>query len=102
MKRQALLATLMGPALALTLPFAASAQNGQHASRVGFITDVNANRIMLDNGMTIFLHEGTIINPTGVTLYPGMRVRVIGMRQSHWRLDAHEVDLMGARGQYRH
>ncbi|HTX02729.1 MAG TPA: hypothetical protein VMD07_03530 [Candidatus Acidoferrales bacterium] len=101
MKRQALIATLMGSALALVMPIAASAQNGQFASRVGLITDVQANQVTLNNGMTVYLHEGTIINPTGVTLYRGMRVRVFGTRYSHWHLDARRIDLIGARGQYR-
>jgi hypothetical protein len=102
MKRQALIAALMGSALALMTPLGASAQNSRYASRVGLITDVTANQFTLDNGMTVYLHEGTVINPTGVTLYRGMRVRAIGVRQSHWRLDAHQVDLMGARGLVRH
>ena len=101
MTRHALIATLMGSALTLMMPFAASARNSQYVSRVGLITDVQANQVTLDNGMTIYLHEGTIINPTGVTLYRGMRVRALGMRQSHRRLDARRVDLIGARGQYR-
>jgi hypothetical protein len=99
MKRQVLMATLMGSALALMMPFAASAQNGQLAARVGLVTDVQANQVTLDSGMTIYLHQGTIINPTGTTLYRGMRVRAIGMRQSHWRLDARRIDLVNARGQ---
>lgn len=97
MKRHALLATLMGSALTLIMPFAASAQNSQYASRVGLITDVQANQVTLDSGMTVYLREGTIINPTGATLYRGMRVRVLGMRQNHWRLDARRIDLISAR-----
>ncbi|HEY1726985.1 MAG TPA: hypothetical protein VGG22_01235 [Candidatus Baltobacteraceae bacterium] len=96
MKRHALIATLMGSALTLMMPFVASAQNGQYASRVGLITDVQANQVTLDNGMTVYLHEGTVINPTGVTLYRGMRVRVFGTRYSHWHLDARRVQLIGA------
>jgi hypothetical protein len=93
------MATLLGSALTLMMPFAASAQNGQPASRIGLITDVQANQVTLDSGMTVYLHEGTIINPTGVTLYRGMRVRAIGMRQSHRHLDARRIDLINARGQ---
>ncbi len=99
MKRLALIATLMGSTLALMMPFAASAQNGQYATRISFIMGIDSNRIMLDNGMTVFLHEGTIISPTGASLIPGMRIRVSGMRQSHYRLDARVIDLPG---QYRH
>jgi len=98
MKRQAIIATLMGSALAIAMPFAASAQ-AQYASRVGLVTASYGDRITLDNGMTVYFHQGTIIKPTGMSLYPGMRVRVSGMRQSHVRLDAHEVHLINARGQ---
>ena len=99
MKRQALIATLMGSALAIVTPFAASAQNGTYAARVGLVTDVQANQITLDSGMTVYLHDGTVINPTGLTLYRGMRVRVFGTRYSHWHLDARRVELIGVRGQ---
>lgn len=31
-----------------------------------------------DEPLPVHLHQGTIINPTGLTLRPGMRVRVFG------------------------
>jgi len=100
MKRHVLAAALTVTALALTMPFAASAQNAKFATRVGLITAVSSDSITLNNGMTVYEHQGTIINPTGFTLYPGTRVRVYGMRQSHYRLDARRIDVIGARGHY--
>ena len=90
-------------ALALTAPVCASAQNyayqaqrqnGTHAVRTSIVSGVYANNITLDNGMTVRMHHGTIINPRGVTLYPGMRVRVTGWRQDHTHFTADVVDLV--------
>ena len=39
----------------------------------------------------VVLHPGTIINPTGLTLRPGMTVTILG-RSEGARLDANEID----------
>lgn len=39
------------------------------------------------------LHQGTIINPTGISLRPGMRVNVSGMRDRNGTLDANRIDV---------
>jgi hypothetical protein len=44
----------------------------------GFIDDVH-------------LHQGTIINPTGLTLEPGMRVSIFGYNAGSW-FEANEID----------
>lgn len=38
--------------------------------------------------LPVRLHQGTIINPTGLTIKPGMRVRVFG----HWANGAFQAD----------
>jgi hypothetical protein len=49
---------------------------------------VRDERGFLDN---VRLHQGTIINPTGITLAPGMIVSIIGYNAGDY-LDANEVD----------
>jgi hypothetical protein len=46
-----------------------------------------------DNGYIdhVQLHQGTIINPTGLTLHPGMSVTILGVNQGSI-LAANEVD----------
>jgi len=100
MKRQALLATLVGSAIALAAPLTASAQTNRYSS-IGMIASVNGSSFTLDNGTTVFMHHGTVINPTGVTLYPGMRVHIMGVRDGRGHFDANQVDVTGAKGHYR-
>lgn len=38
------------------------------------------------------LHQGTIINPTGLTLRPGMKVTILGTPSAGGVLDANEID----------
>ena len=49
----------------------------------GTIVSAAPYHLVLRNGVQIVMHNGTIINPTGTTLVPGMHVRVFG----HWRHD---------------
>lgn len=39
------------------------------------------------------LHQGTIINPTGISLRPGMVVDVSGTRDRNGTLDAYRIDV---------
>jgi hypothetical protein len=41
----------------------------------------------------VHLHQGTIINPLGTTLNPGMTVSVKGTAQSDGSLDADQIDV---------
>jgi hypothetical protein len=42
----------------------------------------------------IHLHQGTIINPRGTTLAPGMNVRVSGVHQQDGSLNANEITVV--------
>jgi hypothetical protein len=101
MFKQLLAATAV---LALAAPVAAQAQEvPSYASTqaddqqirgrvVGFDGGYNLS-VRDDNGYTdnIQLHDGTIINPTGITLAPGMVVSVIGYNSGPV-FDANEID----------
>jgi hypothetical protein len=42
----------------------------------------------------VHLHQGTIINPRGTTLSPGMHVQVSGIHQADGSLDANEITVV--------
>jgi hypothetical protein len=107
-----LLAALGAANFALILPLAASAQNGppppsyaqpgmpsyatqdqQIHGRIasfdgGYNLQVRDDKGYLDN---VRLHQGTVINPTGLTLAPGMVVSVNGYSQGSF-FSANEID----------
>ena len=78
------------------LPLAASAQVAPGQELVGTIQSINGafNISVLDsNGYAdnVALHQGTIINPTGLTLAPGMNVTILGYNAGG-AFDANEID----------
>src|SRR5579872_4256049 len=78
------------------LPLVASAQIVPNNEITGTIQSINgtSNISVLDpNGYldNVELHQGTIINPTGVTLAPGMNVTVLGYNAGGV-FDANEID----------
>lgn len=89
----ALAAAVLGAGM---LPAIASAQalpEGEIQGTVASINDtfnisVDDNRGSMDN---IELHQGTIINPTGLTLEPGMAVTILGYGDGN-QFDANEID----------
>jgi hypothetical protein len=90
---------LLGAVLAaglLATPLAASAQvpgQQQIQGRVTAFDGHYALRVQQPNGEVdaIELHQGTIINPTGLTLAPGMEVTVVGEPQGNV-FGANEID----------
>jgi hypothetical protein len=97
-----LIAALTG--LALMLPVAASAQTPSYATQAvstdqnihgrvvnfdhAYSLSVRDERGYIDN---VQLHPGTIINPTGLTLAPGMVVSVLGYNAGNF-FAANEID----------
>jgi hypothetical protein len=67
------------PSYASPLPTYATAEQTIHG-RIASIDGQYSLTVHDDNGYldTIALHHGTIINPTGLTLAPGMSVTIIG------------------------
>jgi hypothetical protein len=60
----------------------------------GTVSSFSPYNLYLRNGIHVELHDGTIINPTGTNLSPGMRVRVIGYRNSDGSFAANEIDVV--------
>jgi hypothetical protein len=73
-------------------------QGGYGDRRGGQISGVVASfggyNLQLRNGTAVSLHQGTIINPTGTTLAPGMRVAIRGSRNSAGGFNADEIDVL--------
>ena len=61
----------------------------------GTVSSFSPYNLYLNNGLHVVLHNGTVINPTGANLAPGMRVRVIGNRNGDGTFNANEVDVVG-------
>jgi hypothetical protein len=97
--RPPFLKSVLGAALAaglLAAPLAASAQVPGQQQLQGRVTSYDGHyalRIQQPNGEVdaIELHQGTIINPTGLTLAPGMSVTVVGEPQGNV-FAANEID----------
>ena len=104
MKHRILIAALV--LAAASAPLVGSAQPGpyphhwDHANRStsGRIAAVSGGSFQLRSGQTVFLHQGTVINPTGITLQPGMMVAVNGSPAGDGNINADEVDV--SRGSY--
>ncbi len=76
---------------------------GQRGQLSGVVSSFSPYNLYLNNGVHVELHNGTVINPTGTNLSPGMRVRVIGYRNSDGSFAANEIDVVGSSyGGYRY
>jgi hypothetical protein len=120
MKIRALILAAATAASASAAPLAASAQvlpwplnavlpgwangNWQYGANVpsgGVVASVQGSSFTLQNGKTVIMHPGTVINPTGTRLQPGMRVSLLGTPNGPGRFNANEVDVNGyAQGGY--
>jgi hypothetical protein len=86
-------------------PMAASAQDSprmaaqtfRHAE-AGRIRSVHGSSLTLEDGRVVFLHEGTVINPTGTTLRRGMEITIRGNRDGYKRFNASVIDRRGTFG----
>jgi len=79
-------------------PWNYNANNGARQS--GVISSTQGSSFTLSNGQTVFMHQGTVINPTGTTLAPGMRVNILGGYGGNNAINANEVDVTGSGQSY--
>lgn len=103
MKHSRLAGGLLIAAL-LAAPAVSSAQGYGYGHRAydnanrtfsGTISAVNGGALAMSNGRTVFLKNGTVINPTGTRLQPGMRISVVGSPAGDGNINASEVDIAG-------
>jgi hypothetical protein len=71
---------------------------GTRHAELGTIASVQGSSLTLADGRTVFLHQGTVIHPTGTTLQAGMRIAATGDRDGYKRFNASLIDLAGTRG----
>jgi hypothetical protein len=71
------------------------AYNDANRTFSGTISAVNGGALAMSNGRTVFLKNGTVINPTGTRLQPGMRISVVGSPAGDGNINASEVDISG-------
>jgi hypothetical protein len=108
MKSRGLALSILVAVATATAPLAASAagfpwngsQNGTwtnngNVRQTGVVASTQGSSLTLQNGETIFLHQGTVINPTGTTLQPGMQIQVIGGYGGNNAVNASEIDVVG-------
>ena len=66
--------------------------NGQFS---GTVSSFSAFNLYLNNGQHVNLHQGTVINPTGTTLQPGMNVTVFGHGNNDGTFEADQINVIG-------
>jgi len=76
--------------------------NGQYnngyggTSRIGgTVTGYSSYDLDVNNGPHIRLHQGTVINPTGITLQRGMRIAITGHPNNDGTFEADRIDVVG-------
>jgi hypothetical protein len=71
-------------------------RGGNRDGQIGGVVDsFSPFNLYLDRGTHVELHQGTVINPTGITLQPGMRVQVYGFWNRDGSFAANEIDVNG-------
>jgi hypothetical protein len=63
----------------------------------GTISSVKGGAVTLNDGRTVFLQNGTVINPTGIELQPGMRISIMGSPAGNGNVNAGQIDVAGNR-----
>ena len=93
------LAGALALAAAVAAPAVSSAQTVYHHNyarqTTAVIVSVDKTSVALNNNRHLFLQKGTVIQPTGTTLKPGMRVAVYGTPGGNGAINAYEVDFLG-------
>lgn len=66
-----------------------------HEHRIyGWISGAQPFNVWLYQGPHVHLHQGTVINPTGVTLQPHMHVEVFGHWNDNGSYHADRIDVL--------
>jgi hypothetical protein len=85
------------PTAAFAQPYPYSHSDNDDRARQGQIGGVIAAswpyNLNLERGTHVDLHNGTVINPTGLTLRRGMRVRIFGYWRRDGSFEANEIDV---------
>jgi len=66
---------------------------GPSAQISGIVSSFSPFNVYLDRGTHVELHQGTVINPTGLGLQPGMRVAIYGFWNGDGSFEANQIDV---------
>ncbi len=61
----------------------------------GTVSSFSPYNLYLSNGTHVELHNGTVINPTGINLSSGQRVRISGNWNGDGTFNANQIDVVG-------
>jgi hypothetical protein len=84
-------AAALVPTIGSAQPFDPYYSNAREVE--GVIASVDKTHIQLYGGRDIFLKDGTVINPSGTALSPGMHVFVVGTPGGNGAVNAQRVDV---------
>jgi Ni/Co efflux regulator RcnB len=70
-------------------------QAGRRGEITGVVSSFSPFNLYLDRGTHVELHQGTVINPTGLNLNPGERVTVYGNWNGDGSFNADTINLDG-------
>lgn len=68
---------------------------GRGGALNGSVSSFSPYNLYLSNGTHVSLHNGTVINPTGINLSPGMRVHITGNWNNDGTFNANQIDVAG-------
>jgi hypothetical protein len=94
----ALVAAFLPPLAAPAQPNGMGMMDAGHHGFFGRIASVNGSSFTLEDGRTVFLKQGTVINPTGRRLHAGQRVVVHGYPAGNGSINARVVNIVPRRG----
>lgn len=77
--------------------FGSAGRNGEIS---GIVSSFSPFNLFLDRGTHVELHDGTVINPTGIDLQPGQRVSVYGTWNSDGSFRANTINVSGSPRRY--
>jgi len=88
-----LTALIIGPSMAAAQPYQYNTNYNNARQISGSITSVQGSSITLADGNTVFLHQGTVVNPPGTRLQAGMQITVTGVPSGNLRFNADQIEI---------
>lgn len=76
----------------------AGSYDGANGRLSGIVASVHGGAVTLRNGRTIFLQNGTTIEPTGASIQPGERLSVSGFNAGDGNINARDISIYANSG----
>ena len=75
-------------------------RNDRSGRMTGEVSSFGGFNMTLRDGQPVRLHQGTIIDPTGTTIRPGMRLAIWGHTNSEGGYEADRINVLDRDGRY--